>query len=209
MKAAFKWGQHICLCFVFCAFPLFLFDGSKRAFACACCSEPGMRIESEEDMNQDEKSELARLRFDDTSQLFTSPAFPDDVEGIVNPSDQPFRLRVVTESEQWRFELSDSEGGHGAIAFALPRRLVRFEVDPRDENGTSVEGGPRLYKEWRLESTAELSGMVAQGNNKAPSMLILQGHGNACTSAEDFTYWTLLIDGPGVKFTLLGKLKAK
>jgi len=91
--------------------------------------------------------------------------------------------------------------------FPLPRRLVRFMVDPRDEEATSAGGGPRLYKEWRLASTADLSGLVAENEDKAQATLILHGHGNGCTSAEDFTHWTLQVSGPDVTFTLLGKLK--
>ena len=36
--------------------------------------------------------------------------------------------------------------------------------------------------------------------------LALHGRGNACTSADQFTDWTLQVYGPPGKFTLYGKL---
>jgi len=177
------------------------------ARACACCSDPGMRFEAAEDIDQYEKDELGRIRFDDTAQLFITPAFPDDIKGIVAPSDKPYGFRGITGPKRWTFELSDSARKQGTIVFPLPRRLVRFMVDPRDDEATSAGDGPRLYKEWRLASTADLSGLVAENKKKAQATLILQGHGNGCTMAEDFTHWTLQVSGPDVRFTLLGKLK--
>ena len=195
-------------CFVLAAAAFFSFAISHDVSACACCSDPGMRFESARDMNPDERVEISRLHFDDTAQLFTTPAFPDDIEGIIAPSDQPYRVRSVKSPTHWTFDLSDSVGKQGRIVFVLPTSLTRFQVDPRDEEATSAGGGARLYKEWRLKSTAQLSGIVAQGNNQAHATLILHGHGNGCTSAEDFAHWTLLLTGPGVRFTILGKLGA-
>lgn len=166
-----------------------------------------MRLESTEEIRQYEKDELARLRFEDTARLFVTPAFPEDIEGFVDPSNEPYKFRGVSGPTRWTFELSDSAGKQGTIVFPLPERLVRFEVDPRDEEETSAGGGPRLYKEWQLLGAAGLSGMVAQGYNNARATLIFHGHGNGCTSAKDFTHWTLQMIGPDVRFTLLGKLK--
>ena len=36
--------------------------------------------------------------------------------------------------------------------------------------------------------------------------LILQGGGNSCTSASDFSHWTLVMQGPQANYTLLGDL---
>jgi len=194
-----------CLVLISLAFSSLVHTTTARA--CACCSDPGMRFEATNDINEYEKDELGRIRFDDTAQLFTTPAFPEDIKGIVTPSDKPYRVRGITGPTPWTFELSDSEGKQGTIVFPLPRRLARFMVDPRDEEATSAGGGPRLYKEWRLASTGDLSGLVAENKKKAQATLILQGHGNGCTMAEDFTHWTLQVSGPDVRFTLLGKLK--
>jgi hypothetical protein len=36
--------------------------------------------------------------------------------------------------------------------------------------------------------------------------LILQGGGNSCTSAVDFSHWTLVMQGPNANYTLFGDL---
>ena len=89
----------------------------------------------------------------------------------------------------------------------MPSRLAQFGVDPRFEGARSAGGGPLLYKEWRLKSPVELSGIVAEGSKKADATLILHGQGNGCTTADDFTHWTLQVSGVDVDFTLLGKLE--
>jgi hypothetical protein len=40
----------------------------------------------------------------------------------------------------------------------------------------------------------------------AQATLILHGGGNSCTSAYDFTRWTLRVKGKGISFTFLGDL---
>ena len=202
IRQASGWLCFVLTCAAFVS-PLY----ATPARACACCSDPGMRIEATGDIDQYEKEVLARIRFGDAAQLHITPGFPDDIKGIAAPSDKPYELRNVTGPKRWTFEISDGAGKQGTIAFPLPQRLVRFLVDPRDEKAASAGGGPRLYKEWRLESTADLSGLVAENKNKAEATLILHGHGNGCTAAQDFTHWTLQVRGPDVKFTLLGKLK--
>ncbi len=183
-----------------------LFGMSNAVCACACCADPGMRIESAKDMNEFERGEIGRLLFDETAQLFTTAAFPEDIEGILAPSVGPYRIRRGIEPTIWTFKLVDSSGSEGTIVFPLPLRLVRFEVDPRNDRARSAGGGPSLYKEWRLETTAGLTGIVGRDHNQAQATLIFHGRGNGCTRAEDFTHWTLIIFGPGVRFTLLGKL---
>lgn len=179
---------------------------STGASACACCTDPGMRIESAEDMDRYERDEIYRLRFGGKAELYTTPAYPDDIEGVISPSEKPYNIRNAMGPRNWKFELSDAEGKQGTIIFPLPQRLVRFEVDPRDGDAKSPGVGPKLYKEWRLTSTAELSGMVAKSSDQAQATLILHGRGIGCTSAEHFTHWTLILRGRGVRFTLLGEL---
>ena len=67
--------------------------------------------------------------------------------------------------------------------------------------------GPALYKEWKL--TGEVTAFGAfSGTNGAKQVLtlILQGRGNSCTSAEDFTHWTLVTEGPKGTYSLFGDL---
>jgi hypothetical protein len=67
--------------------------------------------------------------------------------------------------------------------------------------------GPRLYKEWKLSAPAAGSGVFAPGIGPRQTLtLILQGGGNSCTSAIDFSHWTLVMQGPKANYTLFGNL---
>ena len=178
---------------------------TDSARACACCSELGMRVEATTNLSTYERNQLERMRFDEKAKLYMTEAFPDDINGIIDPSEQPYELRHIAGPDQWIFELTDNRGRRGTIAIPLPQRLARFMVDPRD-GSSSPGGGPGLYKEWRLSNVSTLSGLLAESSDKAQATLILQGHGNGCTEAEDFTHWTLQLSGPNVQFRLLGTL---
>ncbi len=105
----------LCL-FVICLAFVSLFPATS-ARACACCSDPGMRFEAADDIDEYEKDVLGRIRFDDTAQLFITPAFPEDIKGIVAPSDRPYEFRGFADPKRWTFELSDSAGKQGTIVF--------------------------------------------------------------------------------------------
>jgi hypothetical protein len=80
-----------------------------------------------------------------------------------------------------------------------------FEVDPR--NVPDKGRGLTLYKEWKLSAPAASSGVFTPGTGPRQSLtLIIHGHGNSCTSAIDFTHWTLVMQGPKANYTLFGNL---
>jgi hypothetical protein len=80
-----------------------------------------------------------------------------------------------------------------------------FEVDPR--NVPDKGRGLTLYKEWKLSAPAAGSGVFTPGTGPRQSLtLIIHGHGNSCTSAIDFTHWTLVMQGPKANYTLFGNL---
>jgi hypothetical protein len=80
-----------------------------------------------------------------------------------------------------------------------------FGVDPRNEPDKGH--GPVLYKEWKLSGPASGSGVFQPGGAPRQILtLILQGGGNSCTSAIDFSHWTLVMQGPKAKYTLFGGL---
>jgi hypothetical protein len=79
------------------------------------------------------------------------------------------------------------------------------EVDPGDS--PDQVSGPVLYKELML--TGEVTGFGAFNDTSGVNQvltLILQGRGNSCTSAEDFTHWTLVTEGPKGAYSLFGDL---
>lgn len=180
-----------------------LFAQTQAAQACACCTDPGQRFETNGPMDEYIRGELALMRFGPTALLYSSPGFPDDVLGIVNPSSDPYRVRAAILGTV-SFDIVDPTGKTGRIQFATPRAMSRFEVDPRADLGPP--NGPNLYKEWRLSGHARLSGAMAGAGSFATATLILHGGGNSCSSAIDFKRWTLSIKGKGIEFTFLGDM---
>jgi hypothetical protein len=83
-----------------------------------------------------------------------------------------------------------------------------FEVDPREEKRMPEGGqGPRLYKEWKLTGKVQGTGVFSTGMGPEQRItVILQGHGNSCTTSEDFTAWTLVVYGPRADYSLIGNL---
>ena len=182
-----------------------LFAQTQAAQACACCTDPGQRFETNGPMDEYIRGELALMRFAPTASLYSSPGFPDDVLGIVNPSSDPYRVRAAILGTV-SFDIVDPTGKTGRIQFATPRAMSRFEVDPRADLGPSPPNGPSLYKEWRLSGPARLSGAMAGAGSFATATLILHGSGNSCSSSIDFKRWTLTVKGKGVDFTFLGDM---
>jgi hypothetical protein len=179
---------------------------TEPALACACCTESGQRLDSTGPIESYTLGELTQVRFSETAALFSGPGFPDDIEGIANPSSAPYRVRGVIRAGGIVLDLTDAGGRAGRIAFAMPRQITRFEVDPRS-NEPAPNNGPALYKEWRLTGNARLSGIVSAHGANAKATLILHGAGNSCTSAYDFGQWTLTVAAKGIAFTLLGQLR--
>lgn len=176
----------------------------SQAVACACCTEIGQRFEQTGTLENYERGELSNVRFASTAHLFTDPGFPDTVEGINNPLDQSYQVKVMQKPTEWIFDFVDAQGKTGRIVFPLPKRFSRFEIDPREVGQTPGGNGPVLYKEWRLQGISKLSGNLAAKGAWAHARLILHGRGNGCTSAIDFENWTLSVLGKQINFKFLG-----
>ena len=161
------------------------FATAGQAFACACCTDSGQRFEATGNLEGYERDELARISFAASARLFVDPGFPDTVEGISNPSDQNYKLKVTQTARQLVFAFADAAGTPGSVTFPLPKRFTRFEVDPRAPDQAEGGNGPTLYKEWRFQGVAKLGGNLAARGVWANSRLILHGRGNGCTSAAD------------------------
>ena len=178
---------------------------TEAAQACACCTEPGQRMDISGPVETYVRGELALMRFAPTAALYSDAGFPDSISGIVNPSTNPYRVRAAIRGAVG-FDFIDPAGRRGRVLFTLPRTMSRFEVDPRTNAGPAPPNGPNLYKEWRLSGVAQLSGLVAGAGNTAAATLILHGDGNSCSAAPNFARWTLAVRGRGIAFTFLGDL---
>jgi hypothetical protein len=103
--------------------------------------------------------------------------------------------------------LRDKDGHSGTLSLTWPESVSVFEVDPRQDKHPGGLG-PRLYKEWRVTGRMAGTGIFVPGNGDGARItLILHGGGNSCTSAEDFTAWTLRVDGPGAAYAFTGELE--
>ncbi len=188
---------------------LAILAASDGAFACACCTNAGQRYVEVEALDAGRLEQIESLRFANEARLFVGEGDPEGIAGIAKPA---ARYDLTVSWDEARpgktgiiFALGNSGEGAGTLSLTLPQKISIFEVDPRD--GKDEGMGPPLYKEWKL--TGEVTGSGAFSGSSAPTQrltLILQGGGNSCTSAEDFTHWTLVMQGPKANYTLFGDL---
>jgi hypothetical protein len=181
-----------------------LFIAAPPAFACACCTNAGQRTVATVALDAGKRQEIESLRFAGKATLFAGEGDAADIEGITTPSES-YELTAKWQDDRLVLSFRDKLGHTGSLSIALPKTLSVFEVDPRDRPDRGQ--GPTLYKEWKLSATAAGSGVFRPGI--APRQLltlVLQGGGNSCTSANDFSHWTLVMQGPKANYTLFGDL---
>ncbi len=174
------------------------------AHACACCSNQGQRTVGTAKLDSTMREQIERLRFAAEASLYMGERDPSDIKGIATPSDK-YALQVAREAKRWTFTFRDTAGRSGTLILAIPDTVSIFAVDPRldEREGTT---GPTLFKEWKLTSPVTGTGIFAPGMGKGQLVtLILQGHGNNCTSPDMATHWTLVVHGPKAEYHLFGK----
>ena len=100
-----------------------------------------------------------------------------------------YRAAGSLSGPRWKIQLS----GLPSLTFAAPSRATSFVADLYDGK-VGGGGGPSLYKELRLTGASTGPGTHYR--------LILQGRGNNCLVAEDFTHWRLEVTGGKRKLRL-------
>jgi hypothetical protein len=148
------------------------------------------------------------MRFAAASQLYlTEAGEEEDAKGISSVSDQ-YKLAVTIEAGRWRMTFRSKAGEPGTLTLPFPAAMTVFEADIHDGK-KSAGNGPLLYKEWRFEGPAEGDGIFQEGlNAPARFSLVLQGRGNRCDNASDFTHWRLSVSGDKAHYVFFGKLAA-
>lgn len=175
------------------------------AHACACCTDVGQRHVATGKLDAYKRGEIDRLRFSPTAELVTGNAEPGDLKGL-HATTGTYGLDVQRRADGVTFEFRDQDRRAGTLSLAWPDMISIFEVDPRQEKSPGGLG-PRLYKEWSVTGRIAGTGIFEPGNGDGTRItLILQGGGNSCTSAEDFTEWTLVVAGPDAAYTFIGAL---
>jgi hypothetical protein len=183
---------------------LLVLAGSGGALACACCTNAGQRNVNVATLDSGRAAEIERLRFGGAAQLFVGEGGPESIDGITTPAES-YTLTAAWQGDRLVFTFADAQGHTGTLSLLRPGKVSIFEVDPRD--GADQGLGPVLYKEWKLTSKAAVTGVFASGMGPSQVItLIVQGRGNSCTSAEDFSHWTLVVEGPKANYSFFGEL---
>lgn len=181
---------------VFLLFPLQIF-----ANFCACCAERGeysIRTKKPDDY---EIGELKRLRIAETN-LYTDAGYPETIKGI-SPLTENYTANFLWQNAGWKFDFKNDKNGAGILNLLKSPTMVDFRTD------TYNEGEPILYKELRFKSKVKIgTGIFSKGIAPATEyFLVLQGKGNNCMNAEDFTHWRLEITGRKADYAFFGTLK--
>jgi hypothetical protein len=197
--------MKICLLFLF-AFIANIFVFPSDALACACCVDPGFYSISTKKPENYELDELKKIQFK-TVNLFMSAAGEDDIKGI-NSVGESYSLNGALQNNLWKFNFKDDKGKAGTLSLTKPLSMVAFMADIHDRAPNS--GETSVYKEWRFKYRVQ-SGTGIFQTGFAPAteyFLVLQGRGNGCTQAEDFTHWRLEITGKKASYAFYGELKS-
>lgn len=176
-----------------------------RVWACACCSNTGDYRIGFDKPAAHELSLMRQVRFGGTAYLFlTEAGLEENAKGLARPAEN-YTLAGSLVGNAWRLTFRDGDQS-GTLNLPLPAKMSSYAADIRDGQ-TSAGGGPLLYKEWRFEGRVSGTGFFRAGI-VAPTgyLLVLQGRGNACDSAEDFTHWRLTINGRRAGYAFYGEL---
>lgn len=197
----YKFQLSVLSC-LFLVFGLF----SSSAFACACCAERGHYSIRTAKPSENQIAELQKLKFQ-TAELYADAGYPDSIKGI-SPLNESFSVTALLSGSAWTFDFRDDRQKTGKLNLTKPLSIIEYMVDlPGANNG---ESEVRLYKEWRFKYRVQNATGIFK-NGFAPQseyFLVLQGYGNVCTSAEDFTKWRLEVTGKRADFSFFGNLSA-
>lgn len=175
-----------------------------NVWACACCSNTGHYHSGSIEVSDHITSEMERLRFGRTASLFlTEAGLEEDARGITQPK-PTYSVTGSMTNNKWTLSFSSGRNT-GRLVFALPSQMWSHSADIHDRK-ISAGGGPLLYKEWRFEGSVTGTGIFQSGlATPAKYVFVLQGRGNACDSAEDFTNWRLDVKGVAAEYAFHGK----
>jgi hypothetical protein len=183
---------------------MLLLAGLDGAYACACCTEIGQRYVGVQKLDSFRVEEIDKLRFADTAQLYIGVGDADDIKGIASPTGD-YSLQAGWRNDMLELSFRDRKGNAGTLSLKRPPTISIFEVDTRVNRDKGL--GPGLYKEWRIAAPAAGTGIFTPGLGPQQFIdLIFHGQGNSCTSASDFTHWTLEMRGPKATYRLFGEL---
>ena len=191
-----------------------------KALACACCAEPGEYFIRTSAPGEYELGLLGEMKFDTAGYLFMNEAEFEVIKGLESIQKEyeseswvaasgKFDLANTFAAKMWKFNFKTPSGKTGTLNVPLPKQMLSFKADIHD--GKNLGGnGPLLYKEWRFKGNLQSGSGFFQAGIVRPTtyFLVLQGRGNNCDNAEDFSHWRLEINGRKAKYTFFGKLSS-
>jgi len=177
----------------------------RETFACACCADPGQYRISFSKPAAYQLELMKQMRFGPNASLFSTEAGPEgDAKGLPNAA-ETYSLNGSLFGRLWKLMFSDA-GKSGGLNLTMPAKVLMFSADIHDGQ-IGGGGGPVLYKEWRFEGTAGGTGLFKPGFvAPAKYFLVLQGRGNNCDNADDFTHWRLEIKGGKADYAFYGPM---
>lgn len=197
------------------AMAISLFSGN--IFACACCAEPGTRMEYKAKTDSFIRDLVKEFKFATATELYMTEAGFDAIEGIdpIRKEDEQAGGALVEFStvgsfsaKGWQMTIKSGKGLSATYSLPIPLKYTEFKVDIHDRKEMPI--GPILYKEIRFEGLiSSASGFAKAGAIRGTRYsLVFQGRGVGCNEVEDFTHWRLDIDGPKAGYAFFGKLSS-
>jgi len=192
----------------FIAFTVISLAVPPNTFACACCAEPGAYSIRSKKPEKFELDELKKIQFRPGAYLFFTGEATENIVGI-SPISDMYTLNVLFQDKTWKLKFRDGNGQVGMLNLISPTSMVSYMADIHDGRQGGA-GGPLLYKEWRFKYKVQTgTGIFQKGIAPATEyFLVLQGRGNNCTQAEDFTNWRLEITGKKASYAFYGDLSS-
>ena len=189
---------------------------SGNIFACACCAEPGTRMEYKGKTDSFIRDLVKEFKFAEKAELYMTEAGFDTIDGIdpVRKEDESttgvidFSSAGSFTGKSWQMTLKSPKGLTATYSLPIPLRYTEFKVDIHDRKEMPV--GPILYKEIRFEGLlSSATGFAKAGAVRGTRyLLVFQGRGVGCNEVEDFTHWRLDIDGPRAGYAFFGRLNS-
>ena len=203
------------LSFFFIALFVFVLLLPANVLACACCADSGDYSIQTSKPGSAELEILNNIKFDKVSELFMG----GEIKGMQGKGEYPDRIINYSEfkvintfaAKTWKFNFNpyDDDELTGTLTLPMPLQMLNFKVDIHDGK-MGGGGGPLLYKEWRFKGTVQSGKGFFQAGIIKPTtyFLVLQGRGNNCDNAEDFTNWILEVNGKQANYRFFGKLSS-
>jgi hypothetical protein len=183
-------------------------------FACACCAEPGTRVDYTGKTDQFIRDLIQEIKFADEADLYMTEAGFDGIKGLdpLRKEDEAtfgvveYASAAIFTGKAWQVTFKTPKGASAIYSLPVPLNYAEFKVDIHDEE--ERPNGPLLYKELRFKGLlTSATGFAKAGvvrNTKFE--LVFSGRGNGCNNPEDYTHWSLGVIGPKAEYAFFGKL---